>query len=180
MWSGLTTGLSGALHSLDQAARDVISVELEDEDGYDSDGNPIEYGDEDRDSAVGEGNGDDFGADHGAYDSPFGAVARPGVVGGGQAEGGEADGSSEPQPGAAWRIGDLSGTLAGVSGAAALMTSVATKSKIGEVGGNLWERSSAMRERVSMVTKVAECATTCAARADELTAHLQFRMWLRP
>ena len=38
MWTGLTSGLSGALQSLDQAARDLTTIELEDDDD--------EYGEE--------------------------------------------------------------------------------------------------------------------------------------
>jgi hypothetical protein len=40
MWNGLTSGLSGALQSLDQAARDLTTIELEDDDD--------EYGEEPR------------------------------------------------------------------------------------------------------------------------------------
>jgi len=40
MWTGLTSGLSGALQSLDQAARDLTTIELEDDDD--------EYGEEPR------------------------------------------------------------------------------------------------------------------------------------
>jgi hypothetical protein len=40
MWTGLTSGLSGALQSLDQAARDLTTIEREDDDD--------EYGEEPR------------------------------------------------------------------------------------------------------------------------------------
>jgi len=87
MWSGLTNGLSGALQSLDQAARDVINIELEDE----SDGSSDGEGEENLGQEVqANGNGGDLvkiddndnsslsaltpnsGGDAVAYDTPFG------------------------------------------------------------------------------------------------------------
>lgn len=158
MWSGLTNGLSGALQSLDQAARDVINIELEDE-SEESDGE----GEENLGQEVqANGNGGDLvtigdndhsslsgltptsGRDAGAYDAPFGA----------QVAAVEYDahvGDDEAPASVTSLLGRVGGALGG--GAAALVSSVASKTNFGEVGGNLWERSSLMRESLSTVTK---------------------------
>lgn len=88
---------------------------------------------------TGDANGD---TDQDAYDSPFGAPVAA-----------EADGNNAPAVGASL-LGGLGGALGGFGGkVGGAVSSVASKTKIGEVSGSLWERSSAMRQSLSTVTK---------------------------
>ena len=71
-----------------------------------------------------------------AYDSPFGALAVAAPESGGE----EAAADDAP---AASILGKMGGAMGGALG----------KISIGEVGGNLWERSSAVRQSLSSVTQ---------------------------
>jgi len=135
---------------------------------------PPEEGD-DRAAVPSNGRGDIFrivGEDDDAYDSPFGApVAAPlaSINDGVASEGAgvnaygspfgapaiaEADGQESTRAVGASLLGGLGGAFGGLGGkVGGAVSSVASKTKIGEVGGSLWERSSGMRQSFSAVTK---------------------------
>ena len=95
-----------------------------------------------------EGNGDID-----AYDAPFSVPAASGEAVDDVDDEGHAQAASS-------LFGKVGGAFGKVGGAAALVSSVASNTKLGEVSGSLWERSSAMRESLSAVTKDVASAMT--------------------
>ncbi|EKX49612.1 hypothetical protein GUITHDRAFT_135801 [Guillardia theta CCMP2712] len=165
MWSGLTSGFSNAIQSLDQAARDAIVANLGDEELTDED--DIEEREDSPEGNLNEaagGNGQHLSPEQwdqderehvdsqaqsfleaqeavDAYDAPFQSIALETT-----ANKGNEGVQNSPMKGLLGKV---------YAGGTNALSSVKSNVKLplGEVGGTLWERSSIVRNSISAVTK---------------------------